>query len=90
MFLQLYHYQVCGFSEFDTFRSNQVRQGIISREALELVRKENIPRFESILEYSQIIGFDLIAQWLSLTKLNVFIRYSYSNLIGNSCNNYMN
>lgn len=48
-----------GFSEHDTFRSNQVREGVISRErALELVQRDNEPRYESILEYSHLIGFD--------------------------------
>lgn len=50
---------VAGFSENDTFRSNQIRQGIISREkALEIVKKENSPRFESIKWYCDTNGLD--------------------------------
>jgi len=50
---------VAGFSEYDTFRSNQVREGVITRdEALEKVKTENVPRYQSILEYSHLIGFD--------------------------------
>ena len=50
---------VAGFTEHDTFRSNQIRAGAITRaEAAELVREENRPRFESIEWYADIIGFD--------------------------------
>jgi glucosamine--fructose-6-phosphate aminotransferase (isomerizing) len=50
---------VAGFSEFDTFRSNQIREGQLSREeALKLVEKENIPRYENIRWYLEIIGMD--------------------------------
>jgi asparagine synthetase B (glutamine-hydrolysing) len=50
---------VVGFSENDTFRSNQIREGMISREkALELVYEENIPRYNSIKWYLEIVGLD--------------------------------
>jgi len=50
---------VAGFSENDTFRSNQVREGQISREkALELVYDENKPRYNSLKWYLEIIGLD--------------------------------
>lgn len=48
-----------GFSENDTFRSNQIREGIINREeALALVYKENAPRYNSLKWYLDIIGID--------------------------------
>ena len=48
---------VCGFSEQETFRSNQIREGVITRaEALELVERESAPRFESIDAYCGLIG----------------------------------
>lgn len=51
---------VAGFTEHDTFRSNQIRQGMITREkALALIQEENKPRFDSIEWYSQITGVDL-------------------------------
>lgn len=55
-----YIYQtVAGFSEYETFRSNQIRQGIITREqAFDLIERENIPRIESIQEYCRLIGVD--------------------------------
>jgi len=41
-----------GFSEFDTFRSNQIREGILSRESgLQSVLEENRPRGKSIRWY---------------------------------------
>lgn len=50
---------VTGFSENDTFRSNQIREGMITREkALELIYKENEPRYNSLKWYLEIIGLD--------------------------------
>lgn len=55
-----YIYQtVAGFSENDTFRSNQIREGIITRdEALAKVAEENKPRWKSMRWYCEIIGVD--------------------------------
>ena len=50
---------VAGFSENDTFRSNQIREGMLSREeALKLVYDENKPRYNSLKWYLEIIGLD--------------------------------
>ncbi len=50
---------VAGFSENDTFRSNQIREGMISREkALETVYEENKPRYNSLKWYLEIVGLD--------------------------------
>ncbi len=58
-FYNYIYYTVAGFSEFDTFRSNQIREGMISREdAIEMINIENIPRYESIYWYLKIIGLD--------------------------------
>jgi glutamine---fructose-6-phosphate transaminase (isomerizing) len=46
-----------GFSEFDTFRSNQIREGMIDRtQALQQVLVENQPRFPSLCWYFETIG----------------------------------
>lgn len=59
-FYDYIYYTVAGFSEFDTFRSHQIREGLITREAaLNLVAGENIPRYEALEWYAQTIGFDL-------------------------------
>jgi glutamine---fructose-6-phosphate transaminase (isomerizing) len=50
---------VVGFTEFDMFRSAQIREGAMTRErAMELIKEENKPRMESFEWYSQTIGFD--------------------------------
>jgi hypothetical protein len=58
-FYNYIYYTVAGFSEHDTFRSNQIRAGLISREeAMAVVERDNQPRYESIREYSHMVGFD--------------------------------
>jgi len=50
---------VVGFSENDTFRSNQIREGMITREeGLRLIYKENKPRYNSLKWYLEIVGLD--------------------------------
>lgn len=50
---------VAGFSEHDTFRSNQVREGIITRDqALEYVSRENEPRYPNIKWYLDTLGLE--------------------------------
>jgi len=51
---------VAGFTEHDTFRSNQIRERQITREeALALVELDNVPRFASIEEYARQVGFNM-------------------------------
>ena len=58
-FYNYIYYTMAGFTENDTFRSNQIREGIINREeALSLVEHENEPRYESLMWYCDIIGID--------------------------------
>lgn len=46
------YYTVAGFTEHDTFRSNQIREGVLTRdEALLLVQSENRPRYQNIRWY---------------------------------------
>ena len=60
-FYNYIYYTVAGFTENDTFRSNQIREGMISRdEALRRVREENQPRFDSIAWYCDTIAIDCI------------------------------
>lgn len=59
-FYNYIYYTMAGFSENDTFRSNQVREGEISREkALEIAHVDNTPRIESLQWYTDIIGINL-------------------------------
>jgi hypothetical protein len=58
-FYNYIYYTVAGFSEYDTFRSNQIREGMLSRdEGLRLVMTENRPRYASIKWYTEIVGLD--------------------------------
>lgn len=55
----IYH-TVAGFTENDCFRSNQILEGVITRErALEMAMEENKPRYESLKWYFDTIGVDL-------------------------------
>jgi len=59
-FINYIYYTVAGFSEFDTFRSNQIRKGLISRaEALALVEQENQPNLEILYAFAQQTGINL-------------------------------
>jgi glucosamine--fructose-6-phosphate aminotransferase (isomerizing) len=59
-FYNYIYYTVAGFSEFDTFRSNQIREGLITREeGLKFIAQENRPRFESMKWYLDTIGVDM-------------------------------
>ncbi len=58
-FYNYIYYIVAGFTEHDTFRSNQIREGDLSREeALELVMDENRPRYPNIKWYLDALDMD--------------------------------
>ena len=58
-FYNYVYYTVAGFSEHDTFRSNQIREGDLTRaEALDLVKIENTPRYPNIKWYLDAVGLD--------------------------------
>ena len=58
-FYNYVNYTLAGFTEHDTLRSNQIREGDITRsEALRLVELENRPRYPNIKWYLDILGFD--------------------------------
>jgi len=58
-FYNYIYYTIAGFTENDTFRSNQIREGVITRkEALDLVREENKVRYESFKWYCDTVGID--------------------------------
>ncbi len=59
-FYNYIYYTVAGFSEMDTFRSRQIRDGVLDRsKALELAREENKPRYEAIKWYLNSIAMDI-------------------------------
>lgn len=58
-FYNYIYYTVAGFTEHDTFRSNQIREGQLSRDtALEIVLEENKPRYQNIRWYLDALGLD--------------------------------
>lgn len=58
-FYNYIYYSLAGFTENDTFRSNQIREGVLTRQkALDLVEEENRPRYEAIAWYCRTIGID--------------------------------
>lgn len=73
-FYNYVYYTVAGFTEHDTFRSNQIREGQLTREeALSLVEVENMPRYQNIRWYLDSVGLDfqrVIKRVNEIPKLN--------------------
>ncbi len=58
-FYNYVYYTVAGFTEHDTFRSNQIREGDLTRaQALDMVEEENTPRYPNIKWYLDAVGVD--------------------------------
>jgi len=59
-FINYIYYTVAGFSEYDTFRSNQIREGLIDREeALKLLALDNEPKLDVLYDFAKHTGFNL-------------------------------
>jgi glutamine---fructose-6-phosphate transaminase (isomerizing) len=59
-FINYIYHRMAGFSEFDAFRSHQVRDGVIDREtALALAEADNQPRLRELDEFARLIGLNL-------------------------------
>jgi glucosamine--fructose-6-phosphate aminotransferase (isomerizing) len=59
-FINYIYHTVAGFSEYDTFRSNQIREGLITREqAQELLAKDNEPKLDVLYDFAKHTGFNL-------------------------------
>jgi hypothetical protein len=55
------YYTMAGFTEHDTFRSNQIREGqMIREEAMMLVEEENQPRYKNIRWYLDALGLNYV------------------------------
>jgi hypothetical protein len=67
-FINYIYYTVAGFSEYDTFRSNQVRQGLLTRdEALRLSTEDNRQNIDELTDFARHTGFNLEE---ALTRIN--------------------
>lgn len=61
---------VAGFTENDTFRSNQIREGMITREeAMVKVIEENKPRYESLKWYFDVLKLDYKDAIITINKI---------------------
>ncbi len=59
-FINYIYHAVAGFSEYDTFRSAQIREGLIDRDrALALVAKDNEPKMDVLYDFARHTGFNL-------------------------------
>lgn len=69
-FYNFIYYIVAGFTENDTFRSNQIREGLLTREkALSKVKEENKLRVESFKWYCDTVGIDCKEILSKISKL---------------------
>lgn len=81
-FYNYIYYMVAGFTENDTFRSNLIREGGLSRsEALDITNEENKPRFNSLKWYCDTIHIDLNSTLDIINKISTI----YEKLIDNKC-----
>jgi hypothetical protein len=72
-FYNYIYYRVAGFTENDTFRSNQIRSGCLSREdALARIKEDNMPRLDTLVWYFDTIGVDAVD---ALRQVNCMQRY---------------
>lgn len=71
-FYNYIYLRVAGFTEHDTFRSNQIRAGLIDRDwALQRINEENQPRIESLATYFDTIDLDAPS---ALDRVNAMAR----------------
>lgn len=70
-FYNYIYYIIAGFTENDTFRSNQIREGLLTRkDALKSIEAENQPRWNSIKWYCDTIGIDFESTIKRINKIN--------------------
>ena len=74
-------YTVAGFTEHDTFRSNQIREGQMSRsEALRRVREENKPRYQNMRWYLDMVGLDFPETVMVINAMPKIWRSNYASI----------
>ncbi len=73
-FYNYIYYTLAGFTEHDTLRAGQVREGHLPRaEALALVTRDNVPRWDSFKWYCDVVGLDFER---TVTRINAMPRVS--------------
>ncbi|MFZ4427706.1 MAG: 7-cyano-7-deazaguanine synthase [Saprospiraceae bacterium] len=69
-FYNYIYYSLAGFSESEPMRSNQIREGQITREeGLRLIEADNRPRYASLQWYCETIGLDPLAVIQTIDKM---------------------
>ncbi|MCG3164367.1 MAG: Amidophosphoribosyltransferase [Bacteroidia bacterium] len=69
-FYNYIYFVVAGFTENDTFRSNQIREGSLTRKkALEKTITENQPRWDSVQWYCNTINVDFESTIKTINKI---------------------
>lgn len=69
-FYNYIYVKVAGFSENDTFRSNQIREGLITREeAIERIYEDNQPRAQSMGWYFDTIELDALEAFKVVNRM---------------------
>ena len=67
-FYNYIYYAMTGFTENDTFQSNRIREGMITRDiALNIANRDNQPRYAAIQWYCDAIGINMQD---AITKIN--------------------
>ncbi len=75
-FYNYVYYTMAGFTEHDTFRSNQIREGQMTREkALILLYEENRPRYQNIRWYLDTLGMDFDSVINTVNKAPRLIKF---------------
>lgn len=69
-FYNFIYHSVVGFSENDTLRANQIREGHLTIEqAKSLIERDNHPRPESFAWYCDVLGLDAIEVAKAITRI---------------------
>jgi glucosamine--fructose-6-phosphate aminotransferase (isomerizing) len=75
-FYNYIYYTVAGFTEHDTFRSNQIREGQLTRgRAMALVADENQPRYQNIKWYLDAVGISFEEAIKTINKIPKLYQY---------------
>lgn len=68
-FYNYIYYMLAGFSENDTFKSNQIREGMMTRkEAIKIVEEDNKIRIDSLFWYLNTIAVDFKQVVIAINK----------------------
>ena len=77
-FYNLAYFSALGFSEFDTLRANQVRNGHLDLHAShELLKNDNYPDWQGIQEYSRCMGVSELTIMRGIERLTRSVRKTF-------------